>query len=532
MTRPSYLIAALAALTACAANNPATTEDGTGGEPAAADGGRGGKSSGTGGARGGTGGRSGTGGTSASGGAAGADQGAGGEPMGDGGASGGDAGADASSGDGGAAGGAGEPDAGAAGAGGQVDAGPPVPAHCVRTIQVTAPADLATKLGAAKPGDCLMVADGAYAGLAITAQGTQADPILVQAVHRLKASFSSTPTLMGAAWVTLEGFVLPGVKVTDSNHCRITRAQVTTGVGTGVIVNGKSDGTRIDHCDIGGGSTATDVMNPGGFSTNTLIDHNHFHDLHAPHTITLGCCGATYDYHDTGDVAEYNLFVNCMSGAELFSVKSSASTIRYNTVRNSAGDIDIRAGRHDVIHGNFVFNGAGNFGIRMYEDDHHIYNNYVESGRPLAVGPGHEGHAQVKNATIVFNTFIGRVSLGDDVSTNFSNNIVVGPITISAGLGGTAPIMPTYKDNIQFMGTGPMTGFKAIDPKLVRQGDVLALTAGSPAIGGATTSFPFVSDDMRGTPRGAKQDIGAEQLSSMPGMRRPLTTADVGPNAP
>ena len=131
---------------------------------------------------------------------------------------------------------------------------------------------------------------------------------------------------------------------------------------------------------------------PGGLSTNTLMDHNYFHDLHAPHTITLGCCGATYDYHDTGDVAEYNLFVNCMSGAELFSVKSSASTIRYNTVRNCAGDIDIRAGRHDSIYGNFVFN-SGNFGIRMYEDDHRIYNNYVESGRPIAVGPWHEGHA-------------------------------------------------------------------------------------------------------------------------------------------
>jgi len=221
-----------------------------------------------------------------------------------------------------------------------------------------------------------------------------------------------------------------------------------------------------------------------------------------------------------------------MSGAELFSLKSSKSTVRYNTVRNCAGDIDIRAGRNNVIQGNFVFNGAGNFGIRMYEDSHRIYNNYVESARPIAVGPYHVGHAQVKNATIVFNTFVGRVSFGDDIATNFSNNIVIGSVTISAGLGGTAPIMPTYKDNILFMGTGATTGFTTVDPKLVRQGDLLTITAGSPAVGGAHTSFPFVTDDMRGTSRGSPADIGAEQLSSSPGPRRPLNPADVGPDAP
>jgi poly(beta-D-mannuronate) lyase len=332
--------------------------------------------------------------------------------------------------------------------------------------------------------------------------------------------------------VTLSGFVLPGVRITDSNHCRVTRCRVQSITGNGISVDGKSDWARIDHCDIGDGNTTGDVVHPGGFSTNTLIDHNHFHDLHAPHTITMGCCGATYDYHDTGDVAEYNLFTNCMSGAELFSVKSSKSTIRYNTVRNCAGDIDIRAGRNDVIQGNFVFNMTGNFGIRLYEDGHHIFNNYVESPRPIAVGPWHDGHAQVKNATIAFNTFVGRVALGDDIATTFVNNIVIGNVTFSAGFGGTMPIMPVYRDNILFMGTGPTTGFTMVDPKLVRKGDVLALTAGSPAIGKATNDLPFITDDMRGTTRGAKSDIGAEQLSASPGPRRPLTTADVGPDAP
>jgi poly(beta-D-mannuronate) lyase len=409
---------------------------------------------------------------------------------------------------------------------------PPV-AACMRKVPIADSAALANALADARPGDCLMVADGAYPGPAIRAKGTQASPIVVQAVNLLKASFSSTVTFNGAEWVTLQGFVLGGgANVTSSNNCRVTRCRVPTATGVGMSVGGTSDRTRFDHNDIGGGNTSGDVMHPGGLSTNTLIDHNHFHDLRAPHTITLGCCGPTYDYHDTGNIAEYNLFVNCTSGAELFSVKSSSSTIRYNTVRSCTGDIDIRAGRRNVIQGNFVFNGDAKWGIRMYEDDHRIYNNYIESARTIAVGPWHDGHAQVKNAIIVFNTFIGRVSLGDDLNTVFANNIVVGPVTVSAGLGGTAPINATYKDNILFMGTGPATGFTTADPRLERRGDLLALAAGSPAVRGATIGYPFVTEDMRGTTRPARADIGAEQLSSTPGPRRPLTPADVGPMAP
>ena len=448
---------------------------------------------------------------------------------------------------GGGAGEATEPDAGSAGASGadggagasgtggmggsKADAGQPPMVPCMHMVPVADAAAFATALGASKPGDCLRLADGQYPAPTITAKGTAAAPIVIQAQNRLKATFMGNVTFSGAEYVTVEGFAVPGARMSNSRFCRLSRCAVS--IGGGLSVDGNGDGNRIDHNDIGGGSSSGDIVHPGGLSTNTLIDHNYFHDLHAPHTITMGCCGATYDYHDTGDIAELNLFVNCMSGAELFSVKSSASTIRYNTVRNCAGDIDIRAGRHDSIYGNFVFN-SGNFGIRMYEDDHRIYNNYVESGRAIAVGPYHDGHAQVKNATIVYNTFVGRVSLGDDVNTNFSNNIVIGPVTVSTGLGGTMPIMPTYKNNILASGAPPpggASGFTVTDPKLVKMGELLVLAPGSPAIG-AGSAVPFVMDDIAGTPRGSKPDVGAQQLSSTPGMRRPLTTADVGPNAP
>jgi hypothetical protein len=408
-------------------------------------------------------------------------------------------------------------------------------AECGRTITVANQTQLDAAVGAAVAGDCILVADGPYSGVTIRAKGTADAPIVIKAIHRLSATFSSTIALAAAEYVVLEGFsfngTAPAVTITDSKSCRLTRSKLQLGNGTWMIVNGTSDGTRIDHCDIGGAPTTSDILNPTGLSTNTLIDRNYFHDLSATHTITLGCCGSTFDYHDTGDIAEHNLFANCQSGAELFSIKSSSSTVRYNTVRASDGDIDIRSGRHNFIYGNWIFNATKGSGIRMYEDNHQVFDNYVESTRTLQIGPSHMIHAQVKNATIVFNTFVGPIHFGDDLSTNFSNNIVLGTITNQAGDNGSAPITPTYQGNILFMGTGPANGFTIVDPQLVRMGDPLMITAGSPAVGAAVGSFPMVVDDIQGKPRGAKPDIGAEQYSAVPAMRPPLTPADVGPDA-
>jgi poly(beta-D-mannuronate) lyase len=66
----------------------------------------------------------------------------------------------------------------------------------------------------------------------------------------------------------------------------------------------------------------------------------------------------------------------------------------------------------------------------------------------------------------------------------------------------------------------------------MKMGNIYTIGATSKAVGAATESFPFVMDDIQGTPRGAKADVGAQQWSMMPGMRQPLTTAEVGPNAP
>jgi hypothetical protein len=48
-------------------------------------------------------------------------------------------------------------------------------------------------------------------------------------------------------------------------------------------------------------------------------------------------------------------------------------------------------------------------------------------------------------------------------------------------------------------------------------------------IGAAAGSYPFILDDMDGQSRGLNKDVGADQVSQQPILRRPLTASDVMP---
>jgi hypothetical protein len=388
-------------------------------------------------------------------------------------------------------------------------------------VDVAGMAALAPALAAAKGGDCLVLGDGAYGNVTITAKGTAEAPIQVRAANALKASIGNL-RLETTEHVIVRGFALSTILFVNTKYSRVTRCQVK-GPGSGYWVRveeqkgcmngcndsppGTSDHARIDHNDVGGGSSSSDIFNPTAFSTNTRIDHNYIHDTSGPHLMTLGCCGAKYDYFESNTIIEHNLFVNANgTSAEMISIKGAGVHFRYNTIRKHNGDIDIRAGKNNHIYGNYIL-GPGP-GLRMYEDNHRIYNNYVVGG--LSGNQSGPIHAPVKNATVVFNTFTGNVSLAGGSNNVSANNILLG------GGGG---------------GMGNLGG-PAAAVGLVQMGDTLGITAGSKAIGAAVGSYPFVMDDIAGHPRGPKFDVGAQQFSMDPPLRKVLTMADVGPNAP
>jgi poly(beta-D-mannuronate) lyase len=470
-------------------------------------------------------------------------------PGGDGGSggavtSGGSGGAVTSGGSGGTGGTGGQtdtPDAGPMGSAdaaptGNADAGPAgndLP-DCKRTVQVTSAGMLASAVNGAMAGDCLVAADGNYAGFSVTAKGTEAAPIVVKAANRGKAVFNAGRlTFNKAAYVVVSGFNFSGssgATFADSKGCRVSRGVFKLGGGQWVEATGTADANRVDHNEFGPRDQDGNMVGPTNNSTNTRIDHNYFHDVspsagNGRETIRLGCCGAQFDYHDAHNVVENNLLVNCSGEAEIITIKSSSNVFRYNTIRGSAGNISLRAGNKDEIYGNFVFGDGKQGGIRAYENDHKIYDNYIETAQALVINGQGNGHAPLMRAQIVNNTFVGGVQWVGDSGTVFANNIVNGDIK------GTMSPGAMYLSNLVSGASPGGAGFKMVDPKLTRVDGIMAIAADSPAVDGATGTYPFVTDDVLGRPRD-KADIGAVEASMAPALRRPLTPADVGPDGP
>jgi poly(beta-D-mannuronate) lyase len=373
------------------------------------------------------------------------------------------------------------------------------------------------------------------------------------------------------------------VSFNNANHCRLTRCNFKpSGHGSGagfVMLNGNSNFNRVDHNEFGPNtvdgvhyvwplgnrqnqptlSRATWANGGGPFNPNmardTLVDHNYFRDMASgtAECIVLGGLGMTGDYQDLRTIVEYNLFTNCDGDPELVSIKSSGNIVRYNTVRTSSGGFVSRAGNRNQFYGNFSLQGGKGHGIRIHEMDHVVYNNYIEltSDYPMNVASGHSysdgsfTHAQVKRAKIAHNTIVsintrpvifgwgnsGTRTLAP-LDCVFANNILQGTATLASF---PNPGNFVFSNNIHNGNLGssrPQSQFWGVNPMLARAGELLKLTSGSPAIGYAnTTYYPFILDDQDGQAR-EDPDAGADEHATGGILRRPLTTADVGPNAP
>ncbi|HZP58819.1 MAG TPA: chondroitinase-B domain-containing protein, partial [Opitutaceae bacterium] len=468
------------------------------------------------------------------------------------------------------------------------------------TINVNSNASLASALSGANPGDTIVLANGSYAGFTVSRSGTASAPITVEAANQGGATISSGFIhLAQNSYVIIQGLTLttPGATATidgssgsaaiwleAARNCRVSRCTFKLAGASGtqwVTVAGASDSNRIDHCEFGpnsstgtryilarGNPTIPGVTPPSdrtswangngpvnpNMSRNTRIDHNYFHDKSGTgETIGLGAIGVTGDYQNTNSLVEYNLFVNCDSDPEIITTKSSSNIIRYNTVRTCSGMFSLRAGNGSSIYGNFMLQGrkSGTGGIKIYEKNHTIFNNYIDSADqyPILIGAGdsysggHFSHAQVFDALIVHNTVVNLfdrpVIMGHGSTDHlpptdvvFANNIIQGTaatlFTVS-----TAPSNPTYSDNIIYP-NGP-SGFSAgqfevVNPQFTTVNGLQKLSSGSPAINAANQNyFSFVTDDMDGQTRNSHRDIGADEFSSAPIVRQPLTTGDVGP---
>jgi poly(beta-D-mannuronate) lyase len=453
--------------------------------------------------------------------------------------------------------------------GGAPPSGPdqPLPA-CLRTVNVSDSAALATALGAAKAGDCIILADGNYAFPAVSAKGTAEQPIVVKAANTLKAVVpTGNLAISNSAYVIVIGLTWPGsgtISMTNCDHCRISRFRIQrmeTGGGEWTTITGTSTNCRIDHNDFGPQMQPGNMIQIGGVGGGQVaqysrLDHNFFHDVHFNggngwESIRNGLSG--WAYSSAHSLIEQNLFKNDNNDPEIISIKSSDNTVRHNTFRASNGHLSQRHGNRNEIYGNYVLGDgvAGSAGIRIFGGNHKVYNNYIEgvSGFGILLEGGENDdahgantdHKQVYNATVAFNTIVNKsgIELGgshplEPLNTVVAYNIVQGsanPLTEAAGTTGTKWIGNIVNGG----GPGPAgAGAMMIDPKLIKVGEVFEIGPGSPAIDAATMAaqlLPFVAEDIHGRMRD-KADIGANELSSAPSLYGLVTEADVGPMAP
>jgi poly(beta-D-mannuronate) lyase len=423
--------------------------------------------------------------------------------------------------------------------------------------------------------------------------GTSDQPILIKAknVGLSELKGDSYFDFRQCEYITVSGFLFTStdatvIKLQACNNIRITRNTfrlIETESLKWVIIGGVwndpnavSHHNRVDHNLFENKSFAGNYITIDGSgdpvyqsSQYDLIDYNHFRNIgprivNEMETIRVGWSELSRSSGFT--TIEYNLFENCDGDPEIISVKTCDNIVQYNTFVSSQGTLCLRHGDRTTVNGNYFFGDGkdGTGGIRFYGDDHKIFNNYFEgltgtiwdAALIITNGDADYGsstdwskHFRPKNAVIAFNTFVNNlhnIEIGYTNNGNYTkapsnnsiaNNVVQGSVNELIHIY-TQPINMLWESNIMFptgsavLGiTASYTQIKQIDPLLTEMDSLWFVSSNSPAIDSATGIYDYVIDDFNGQQRINLKDIGADEYSNEPIVRKPLTPDDVGPYA-
>lgn len=448
-----------------------------------------------------------------------------------------------------------------------------------------------------KAGDIVEVLDGYYdaGGISIEASGTSSQPIIIRSKNIGGAILNGDTyfDLRRAAYIQIEGFdvrsgVYTVIKLQACNNIRITRnifhlTETDGQNGKWILIGGiwndssaPSHHNRIDHNifkekhQLGNFITIDGQQEPYyQMSQYDRIDHNYFYNIgpravNEMEAIRVGVSDLSMS--SAYCIIESNLFEECNGDPEIISVKSCDNIIRHNTFRRCEGTLCLRHGNRNEVYGNFFFGEGktGTGGIRIYGNDHKIYNNYFDGltgtkwDAPITLTNGdYDGensggladHWRVKRAIICHNTLLNNdynIEIGFTNNGNysksvkdviFSNNIVYGKqnnliriITPPENMQWCSNLM--YPDSLANLGIAVTEDeITVADPMLIPSENLWRLGSSSPAVDAVTDYFDFLIVDIDGQPRDNLADIGADELSSAPVSIYPLRPENVGPFA-
>lgn len=460
--------------------------------------------------------------------------------------------------------------------------GRPTPAadHRVGTAS-----EIAGVLAAVQPGDTITLRDGPWrdAEILFDAAGTRERPITLRAQTPGRVIVSGRSRLrIAGEHLVVDGLVFNRASHRDdlisfrrdsrrlASHCRLTNCAVVDcnapdGSPDTRWVSIYGHHNRVDRCWIEGktGAGATLVVWLAGGPNEHRIDHNSFGPRpklgkNGGETIRVGDSKTSRTVSRT--VVEFNRFEQCDGEAEIISNKSCENVYRSNLFLRCSGALTLRHGDRCTVEGN-VFLGRkarGTGGVRIIGEDHRIFNNYFadlegsDARAALSIMNGSldsppNGYFPVKRAVVAFNTFVDCkqtlvIGLSDEDAGNrvppegctVANNLIVGRRGPLIDLRVT-PIDFHWQGNLvsgsgASLATGGLPGVRLAAVSLEgRHDEVRRPSPASPAVDAAEGIFPFVQDDIDGQPRGGRKDIGCDEVSIDPVLRRPPGPSAVGP---
>ena len=471
--------------------------------------------------------------------------------------------------------------------------------HAQTTVYNTT--ELNAAISSAGPGTTIILANGTWTDVQISIQktGTMSNPITIQAQTPGSVFFEGKCYLkMGGAFIVLEGVVFQNPSnlstgtplidfkaSNDCNNCTVTNIKIDAYNGTAaqeasvykwILLRGANN--EVSYSSFIGKNGVGSIINDNRSSTIAnyhKIHHNYFadrtpigvvNDDNDQDAIRIGSSSTSLS--DSFTEVYDNYIYNFVGEIEVISNKSGSNKYYNNTFEDYSGALTLRHGDNCEVYNNFFLANGQSFsgGIRMMGENHKVYNNYIEGTRAkypngsstsgLAGINIHNGilnsplngYYQVKNATIVNNTFVD-CELGIRVGATFSSgtqnqapeNVVIAnnimyessnrAIQVTTQLIGASS---KYENNIKQNGTfdsfGSVTatGNINVTSGLLTTGtDFYRIVTGSAAIDYATGSYPFLAEDIIGGSRPSNFDAGAEEFNAG-GTRRPYKQSDLG----
>ncbi|MFO7724960.1 MAG: chondroitinase-B domain-containing protein, partial [Oceanipulchritudo sp.] len=462
-----------------------------------------------------------------------------------------------------------------------------------REFRIVNLAQLTALLPDALPGDTYVLDAGVYPDVQIEfeAEGSEFAPVTLRAEVPGEVIFTGDSHLgLGGDWLVVDGFVFTDgwnesvdqvisfrTSSKPARNSRVTNCAILNYSPPDSSIDRDWIGiygshNRFDHNLISGhsnkGVTLVVWRNPG-IEDHHRIDNNHFAfrasggGENGWETLRIGTSSDSLSSSKT--VVEYNLFEECNGEIEIISNKSGENTYRYNTFFRSQGMLTLRHGDNCLVEGNiFLGDGvSGSGGIRVIGENHTVINNYIEgtTGRDGAAITVYAGvpdsplneYFAAHGAFLGNNTIVDvsgahvRVGAGfgsrdrtilpeDVIITNNLSAQVAGSAVGGPVLDGDAVLDPLYAGNlysdIMPLGVdGDLAGLTAATlPFVEGEFGLLRPDESSSAIGAADADYP-VALDLDGQARTSPQDVGADELSDLPGLNigGPLQPDEVGP---